>query len=240
MKDCKLTFQFKDIDIVFFVHPNRKSKKNRSLRDLISANIGNRSTFYELPWLKISEKYLESGQTIIDCGANIGNHSVYWSKICKYNVISIEPFKDNFELLEKNKEANNCDFVTVKAVLSDREKMVSCCDNKNNKGAIFYREDEHGDCISSTLDIIASDYHPIHAIKIDVEGDELNVLKGSINIINKYKPILFIEIHPYRFDPIQNKKIPYDNKTNITNLLMDMGYQEIEQEDIRCVFKYME
>ena len=34
----------------------------------------------------------------------------------------------------------------------------------------------------------------IDFIKIDVEGFELNVIKGFKNLINKYKPILLIEI----------------------------------------------
>ena len=34
----------------------------------------------------------------------------------------------------------------------------------------------------------------ISFIKIDVEGHETEVIKGSLNIINKHKPILLVEI----------------------------------------------
>jgi len=49
----------------------------------------------------------------------------------------------------------------------------------------------------NTLDRIAEKYHlrRIDLIKIDVEGAELDVLKGSIHIIMEYKPILLVEVH---------------------------------------------
>jgi len=48
-----------------------------------------------------------------------------------------------------------------------------------------------------TLDKIAAEYGlgKIDLIKIDVEGAELDVLKGSIAILEKHKPILLVEVH---------------------------------------------
>ncbi len=44
-----------------------------------------------------------------------------------------------------------------------------------------------------TLDHIIPVDLPIHLIKIDVEGAELQVLQGGVNIIKKYKPIILFE-----------------------------------------------
>jgi FkbM family methyltransferase len=53
-------------------------------------------------------------------------------------------------------------------------------------------------------------------IKIDVEGAELEVLKGSLNVINKYNPVILIEI--------QNHK----SYQEIQELLASYGYINIE------------
>jgi FkbM family methyltransferase len=44
-----------------------------------------------------------------------------------------------------------------------------------------------------TLDNIIPENLPIHLIKIDVEGAELQVLQGAANILKKYKPIIIFE-----------------------------------------------
>jgi hypothetical protein len=33
-------------------------------------------------------------------------------------------------------------------------------------------------------------------MKIDVEGAELHVLKGSVKILSQYKPTIFLSVHP--------------------------------------------
>jgi len=55
--------------------------------------------------------------------------------------------------------------------------------------------------ITDTLDNVYKGTPSI--IKMDVEGAEMNVLRGSIGILKKYKPVLLIEIGDYK-----NSKIP--------------------------------
>ena len=44
---------------------------------------------------------------------------------------------------------------------------------------------------------------PVSLIKIDVEGDELNVLKGARETIRKNLPDIFIELHPWYINPLK-------------------------------------
>ena len=53
-------------------------------------------------------------------------------------------------------------------------------------------------------------------IKIDVEGAELEVLKGSLNVINNYNPVILVEI--------QNHK----SYQEIQELLASYGYTNID------------
>ena len=49
------------------------------------------------------------------------------------------------------------------------------------------------------------------AIKIDVEGSELNVLQGAKNILTQYKPIIFLSVHPEHLKILGQKTIEINN-----------------------------
>ena len=59
-------------------------------------------------------------------------------------------------------------------------------------------------------------FNKISFIKIDVEGHETEVIKGSLNIINKHKPILLVEI-----EETHTKK----NVTETLNYINSLGYE---------------
>ena len=71
--------------------------------------------------------------------------------------------------------------------------------------------------IQKTVDLICKecDFIP-NFIKIDVEGAELEVLKGSLNVIKKYNPVILVEI--------QNHK----SYQEIQELLSSCGYINID------------
>jgi hypothetical protein len=56
-------------------------------------------------------------------------------------------------------------------------------------------------CTSKRIDDIDDIYAP-DLIKIDVEGHELQVLRGSLETITEYKPIIFYEAHGNDLDDI--------------------------------------
>jgi len=68
--------------------------------DYISDSIRRRKTFYELPLLHFLLKQTRFDK-VIDVGANLGNHSRFFS-LCDGEVFSIEPIKRNYGLLVKN------------------------------------------------------------------------------------------------------------------------------------------
>ena len=55
-------------------------------------------------------------------------------------------------------------------------------------------------------------------IKIDVEGHELNILQGAINLLKDTKPLIILEINPGAL--IQNDL----SLTNIVNFLVPLDY----------------
>ena len=153
--------------------------------------------FYEIKDLKYLDQYLNNESIVLDIGANIGNHSIYWGKITNVKKVhSFEPIKSTYEKLKTNVQINN---------LEDKVKIYNYGVGKSHcKANIDYYDETN--CGASTIaisqdgniEIITIDSldikDKISLIKIDTEGFELDVLKGAIKTINKYKPIIYVEI----------------------------------------------
>jgi FkbM family methyltransferase len=152
--------------------------------------------------LDLFDLILTETSNIADIGANIGTHSVFFSKkASKGRVISFEPQLYIFELLCANLLMNGCyNVFPINAALSNkpsRQRMVNF--NPFNDGKVNYGEfkinshDDKGILTSVfTLDGYF-DSHKFDLIKMDVEGHELEALDGAKKIIKKHKPTLYIE-----------------------------------------------
>ena len=77
-------------------------------QDYIISKINETSNFYEIKELSEWNKYFNNVNIIFDVGANIGNHSIYWSQFDNIKeIVAFEPIEKNFEILKKNIEENN-------------------------------------------------------------------------------------------------------------------------------------
>jgi len=136
-------------------------------------------------------KYVQQFNTAIDVGANVGLWTVPLSK--KFNkVISFEPMTQVYEcLLENTKGIDNV--VLNNFALGSEQKNVDMTYDPNNTGNSFINGNE-GNIKVKTLD--KSFMPPFDLIKIDCERHELEVLKGAVNTLLKYKPIIIVEQQP--------------------------------------------
>lgn len=159
------------------------------------------NTFYEANLLVKIQKLNLKG-TYVDVGANIGNHSVFFLNYCACNkVISIEGHPKIFELLKVNMYRNTTrynDFSLNNLLIGDVDdfKKIEIVD-ESNLG--MSRISDSGKLMKmTTLDKIITT--PISLLKIDVENYEYQVLKGASNLIEKYHPLIIIELqcdNPY-------------------------------------------
>ncbi len=60
-----------------------------------------------------------------------------------------------------------------------------------------YHKTEVIDCEVVALDTLSKDYNHISFIKIDIEGAEYFALKGMKNLVEKFKPVILLEINPF-------------------------------------------
>jgi len=202
-------FYYRD-NIVKFYLPN--------LKDYLQKKIYDTHTFYEEMMLEDIQNRVKDTSEIIDIGANIGNHTIFFSSICQCEVHAFEPQKNVFNLLKKNVQLNNQEYKVelYNIALGEKEdkgdiKIV----DKNNLGSSEVEYNINGKVIIKTLDSFISLFKNIAVIKIDVEGMELSVLKGAVKTIKKFKPLLYIETRTQEeFEFIENFLSPLGYEAN--------------------------
>tara|TARA_B100000902_G_scaffold386745_1_gene429796 strand:- start:734 stop:1552 length:819 start_codon:yes stop_codon:yes gene_type:complete len=142
---------------------------------------------------------------LVDIGANIGTFSIR-SKVNNKNIkkiLCVEPDIDNFKRLKKNIEENKLSFTVfpfLNYVGESLDKKSSSHYPLNlKKDRINNRYNgmpgNFKKAIQFDLKNITTENFDNLAIKIDVDGNEFEVLSSLEQIINQYKPIMLIEIN---------------------------------------------
>lgn len=171
--------------------------------------------------LKPFEKYVPRGSTVIDAGANIGDHTVTYSKWVGSDgwVMAFEPNPIAYECLLHNTERLD-NVVPITAGLSDKTSTVSVASDAN-VGASYLVEDGT-EINTSPLDFY--EFKKVSFIKIDVEGYEARVLKGARVTIAKYRPVMLIEVNCSALHRAGS------SVTELFNLLHEMDYMLVASD----------
>jgi FkbM family methyltransferase len=153
----------------------------------------------ELEWVK---RAVAEGMTFVDAGANIGVYTVLASKLAGESgaVISFEPSRTSFSVLQRNVELNKCMNVRAfRAALSDRTGQASLyhIDNRPNVfslGASSVEEtSEHVDTMTLDGALAGLSVDRVHFLKLDVEGAEELVLRGAEKVLRASHPTIMFE-----------------------------------------------
>jgi len=162
--------------------------------DYIQKKISTELQPYELEMLQDIEANVSPGDLVLDVGANIGNHTLYLAAIANCKVTSFEPNTSLVEALRRSVEINQ---------LGERVTLmpfgVGHAAGKGHFAAIM--EDNLGgqsiDIGEGDIRIVALDElefpERVRLIKIDVEGMELPVLEGAVNLIDQDRPLIYVE-----------------------------------------------
>ena len=147
----------------------------------------------------------------LDIGANIGNHSIFFSNFFE-KVISFEPHPKIFRVLKFNTEKyKNIEIFNL--ALTDRKNFVYLRDflstnmggNSLHKNGKFKVQGNRFDNIMYSK--------KIDFIKIDVEGHEYRVLTGMKKILINNNPILMYELDAKNYRK-NNPTVKYLKKLN--------------------------
>lgn len=173
---------------------------------------------------------------IFDVGANFGAWTV---PLAKYATLlwAFEPQRCCAELLSKSVRANSISnaFVKVRAVGEDfGHIMVPQLDinTSSNFGGVSLigKNLQQPDAPLERVGVVCLDAYSkvgsVTFIKIDVEGGEIGVLRGATTIIERDRPVLFLEYNHVNGDPDLIRKFLDD---------ADYGYMETSIGNYLCM-----
>lgn len=141
-------------------------------------------------------KYIKDGDVVIDGGAFLADHTVAYANAVGISgkVYAFEPNPVALQALKFNVK----DLPQVKVF----DNALSYCGDKNNYiieyvsenvGASFLKQKEKGNKFSICIDSLPLER--LNLLKADIEGMEYHMLNGATETIEKFKPIIVLEIN---------------------------------------------
>ena len=153
--------------------------------------------------------YMKENGIFLDVGANIGYHSLNIASLFpEAECIAFEPHPKIFEQLKENVELNN-----FKHLITNKMAVGDYCgtttinltnDTSYNRGLSTILNDKSLESESHNVNVkitTLDEYldqdkkNRISVMKIDTQGYEYQVLKGALDIINRSRPVILMEIH---------------------------------------------
>tara|TARA_B100001109_G_C18783864_1_gene436687 strand:- start:81 stop:905 length:825 start_codon:yes stop_codon:yes gene_type:complete len=184
-------------------------------------------------WIKNN---IKKGDIVIEVGANVGAHSLLIAKqIYPTGFVHLfEPAEYAYKKLNKNLDLNpNLKHYTkvYKTLLSDE---VSNFNNVKIRSSWIFNKtkeiedkmDENLNGKSESLDNLFQNIKKLDVIKIDVDGFDFKVLKGSENLIKKFKPKIFVELNDVQL------RINGNSVEDILNFMKKYDYKGILEQKV--------
>jgi len=163
--------------------------------------------------LKLRRKYFGDGVIALDCGANIGVHTIEWARRMHGwgHVVAIEAQERLYYALAGNIAINNCfNARALHAAVAGRTGVMKIPRpdylSPGSFGSLELRESQNAEFIGQPIDysqdkavtirsltIDALELKRIDLIKIDIEGMEIDAIDGAAKSLERYHPILIVE-----------------------------------------------
>lgn len=169
----------------------------------------------------VNKKY--SDLSVIDIGANIGDSVAMIKTEVDCSILCIEGHDLFFKLCEKNTAhfsnvnlekvyiGNDIESTSVNIKDHGGTSRLCTCENKNNLNEIDIKP------LSEVLNKYPQ-YLKSKLLKIDTDGFDCSILRGSIDYLSSAKPIIFFEYDPtFLFDKD-------DHITTLFTILSSIGY----------------
>jgi len=166
-----------------------------------------------LQLLQVRRNHFGDGVVAIDCGANVGVHTIEWAKYMHGwgNVIAFEAQERIFYALAGNITINNCfNARAIWAAVGSQKGEISVpipdYFTPSSFGSLEIKKNNRTEFIGQNIDyseencaktrlmsIDELQLQRLDFIKIDIEGMEMDALIGGTQSIEKFKPQLMIE-----------------------------------------------
>ena len=218
-----------------------RSLNNQQIKVPIRSAVGVGNLFLDKheTWLNaVLKEYYKGKGIFIDVGANIGQTLIKFKSLhSKGRYLGFEPNPNCVSYLTHLIKLNNWDQVDLVSAGLGAENLIlpMYFDDANptstQSGATFvkdYRKSTNKrvglllPCLKLDDFQIKLLDDAVELIKIDVEGGELFVLEGLIEIIRAHKPAIVVEILPAARE---NNNLRVDLKSKINHLIKGLDYE---------------
>jgi FkbM family methyltransferase len=162
----------------------------------------------------IYRKTILPGTVAVDIGANIGIHSLVIARCVGRNgqVYAYEPSRVICERFRENMSLNDVENVTLREVgvgAAANELHFQAFSKEFNIGLGKFAQNGSTKVQVVTLDSDLRVSEPVSLIKIDVEGMELDVIRGAKRTLATHRPMLVMEYNTnWTLDELR-KELPY-------------------------------
>lgn len=165
--------------------------------------------------------HVRPGDTLVDVGANIGLYAVAAAKRGAH-VVAIEPDPANVRQIRRHARLNRVRVEIVEALAGAQNSVAPLAARgspvSGNIDMYLGPTTRYIVAAVLTLDALLKD-KPVDLLKIDVEGAEIDVLRGAERTLRDKKPrAILLEVHPPAFALIGQ------TVSDLTDLLEAAGY----------------
>jgi len=197
----------------------------------------NRSFAYENELELLFRESVDVDYTLLDCGANYG----YWSVLVSskpfgsHKAIAIEPSGQNFPKLANNAKINGNRFEVMKCAIGAARGTARLSGTKHEAFSIAGDQSDGEEVPVIALDNLIDDGKVVAGgkflIKLDVEGVEIEAMKGGTRLLQGDSVILCEEhgndplhtVSRYILDQTPLKLIVYDPRSNRLETVTDLS-----------------
>lgn len=217
--DSPITYVAFEQDLILAVEP--------SFRSIVTSVLVAQGDWFERE-IEFWRHGMQAGMTVIDVGANAGVYTFSAAQRVGETglVLAVEPFSQCVAYLHETCRVNQFDCVKVCAgAASDRNGNAKLSLSSESEGNELISEEEGQTRDASsfeevacfTLDSLIEKYgvSRVDFLKIDAEGHELQVLKGSDRLLTEFTPIILYE----NLAGHQGSNLP------VANYLRGIGYR---------------
>ncbi len=186
---------------------------------------------YEDTEIDLFKANVSSGDVVFDVGGNVGLYSIAAARIAKsVNVFTFEPVPDTLKELRsnvvKNKVENQVKIIP-KALSSKAGTMYITTEYHSSNYITNANSEQQKTMIRvTTIDNFAKQekIKRIDMIKMDIEGHELEALKGAQRSIERFRPKILIEIYENKTE-FNDRQMA--NASEIFTFLAQFGYEYV-------------
>ncbi len=180
---------------------------------------------------QIISRILKKGMTCLDIGGNIGYYVLLERQLVgdEGRIIAFEPSPRNYNYLKKNIQLQNVTNISAyNFACGDKDGNATFFINKKSNGCKIIAEgvippDQSLGTLSEVpvriLDPFIEELKldRVDFIRMDAEGYELHIFKGLKKTLEKFKPIISIELH--------KRQLGIEGTKEFFKLMKDLDYQ---------------